>query len=194
MAAEAPADDALQPGRYRNLLWVLATAAVSRRWHRRFDASDIVQDALLAAHAAREQFRGTCPAELVAWLKTILKNELLRQIRHHTEACRDIGLEVWIDEELEKSSVGIRQVLVDAAPTPPSAVLAWERLAQLADWIYELPASQREALILNHFTELPYAEIARSMGRTKNSVASLLRRATEKIRERGAAYGESSTA
>ncbi len=40
------------------------------------DASDIVQQALLQAHANREQFRGNSEAERLAWLRAILANAL----------------------------------------------------------------------------------------------------------------------
>jgi hypothetical protein len=64
-----PAD--WQLGRYRALLHLHARQ-VQRdpRLGRRFDASDVVQEALLRGHANLGQFRGSTEAELVGWRKS----------------------------------------------------------------------------------------------------------------------------
>ena len=47
----------------------------------RVDASDVVQQAILQAHEAQAQFRGTTEAERLAWLRTILANVLAAAAR-----------------------------------------------------------------------------------------------------------------
>ena len=42
----------------------------------KLDASDMVQQTLLKAHAARDQFRGRSAAEMAGWLRRILARTL----------------------------------------------------------------------------------------------------------------------
>jgi RNA polymerase sigma-70 factor (ECF subfamily) len=58
-----------QPERYRPLLYLqVRLLQLAPQFRRRFDSSDLVQDALLRAHQYRDQFRGTTDAEWVGWL------------------------------------------------------------------------------------------------------------------------------
>jgi RNA polymerase sigma-70 factor (ECF subfamily) len=70
MAMMRPVDGDLDG--YRSYLRLLARAQLDDRVQQRVDASDIVQETLLEAHRAREQFSGESPAELMAWLRRIL--------------------------------------------------------------------------------------------------------------------------
>ena len=54
--------------RYRSYLHLLARTQLDGRLRGKFDASDIVQQTLLKAHASLAQFRGQGPAELAGWL------------------------------------------------------------------------------------------------------------------------------
>ena len=57
---------------YRNYLLVLATTQFDRRLRRRVSPSDLVQDALLAAHRDFKQFNGQGERQFLAWLRQIL--------------------------------------------------------------------------------------------------------------------------
>ena len=59
--------------RYRTWLGLLAQGEVESRWGRKFDPSDVVQQTLLEAHRAAGQFRGRTEAELLGWLRQILR-------------------------------------------------------------------------------------------------------------------------
>ena len=55
-------------GRYLDYLRVLARLHLSSHLRAKCDASDIVQQTILHAHAGRGQFRGTTEAEWLGWL------------------------------------------------------------------------------------------------------------------------------
>src|SRR5262249_55404398 len=80
--------------RYRPLL-KLQTRQVEldARLQRRFDGSDVVQEALLKAHARLDQFRGRTEAELVRWLHEILAGTLVDEVRKAHAQKRDVALE-----------------------------------------------------------------------------------------------------
>jgi RNA polymerase sigma-70 factor (ECF subfamily) len=58
-----------------------------------------------------------------------------------------------------------------------------ERGVQLANALARLPADYREAVILRHFEELTFPQIALKMGRTVNSVKKLWIRGLARLRE-----------
>src|SRR5690242_19153181 len=81
--------------RYRRYLTALARLQVAARpsLAAQLDAIDLVQQTLLQAHAARDQFRGHSPQELVGWLRQILTRTLADSLRASGQARRDIEAE-----------------------------------------------------------------------------------------------------
>ena len=61
---------------YREYLRLLARLNLDTRLRGRIDPSDLVQQTLLKAHEKRDQFRGKSDAELAAWLRAILANQI----------------------------------------------------------------------------------------------------------------------
>ena len=59
---------------FRPYLTLLARNQVNSHNPLKLDSSGIVQQTLLDAFAKREQFRGSCKAELAGWLRQILKH------------------------------------------------------------------------------------------------------------------------
>src|SRR5438477_10324603 len=75
--------------RYRALLKLqVRQLQLDPRFQRRFDSSDLVQDAYENALAHFDQFCGQTEAELVKWLQAILANvareEIRKAIRRHS--------------------------------------------------------------------------------------------------------------
>src|SRR3954469_17829489 len=79
--------------RYRSYLLVLARTHGADRLKGKFDASDIVQQTMLKAHQARDQFRGKDTAELAGWLRQILTRTISDIARDMHRGKRDVGLE-----------------------------------------------------------------------------------------------------
>lgn len=149
----------------------------------RLDASDAVQQALLAAQAHRDQFRGQTAAELAGWLKAILHSTLANLIRLHTQGVRDVGAERPLEADLTASSRRL-DAWLEAGHTSPSARAARnERLAALAAALDALPPDQRDAVLRKHLRGQPLADIAAETGRTAAAVAGLLRRGLARLRE-----------
>jgi RNA polymerase sigma-70 factor, ECF subfamily len=68
--------------------------------------------------------------------------------------------------------------------SPSEAADAHDRAAALAEAVAELPDDQREVVLAKHCLGLSLAEIAERTGRTPASVAGLLRRGLQALRER----------
>ena len=78
---------------YRDYLRLLAQVQLSTRLQAKLDASDVVQQAILQAHASRVQFRGKTEAEWLAWLRAILANVLASAARRFETAVRAVARE-----------------------------------------------------------------------------------------------------
>lgn len=182
MAEESPTPRNFD--RYRGFLLILAEAAVGPKWHRRFDAADIVQETLLQAYRMRAQLRGTTNAEEVAWLKTMLRRVIEHAMRDHTRDRRDLDREVPLEVALERSSVRLQRLVPASASTPSGRLVRIERELQVSAWLLDLPETQRQAVVMKYLWELSIDETAERMGKAPVAVMALLKRGLKTLRER----------
>lgn len=170
--------------RLRPILQLMARKLeLDSRFSRRFDSSDLVQETMLKAHQAFSAFRGATEAELLAWLKQILERVTLDHVRRATAQKRDIGFEVSIEKLVSGSLSRLDLEAVSPLHTPGAEMLRQEQLLKLANAVEGLPSDYREAIIRRDINGQRIDEIAREMGRTEKSVAGLLLRGRQKLRE-----------
>jgi RNA polymerase sigma-70 factor (ECF subfamily) len=168
---------------YRDYLRLLARIQLGTRLQSKLDASDVVQQAILQAHEARAQFRGTTEAEKVAWLRAILANVLAAAGRRFEAQARDVGRERSLEAELELSSSRLECLLAADETSPSQRAVRGEVLLRLAAALALLPDDQRRVVELHHLEGLAVGEIAMQMGRTRPAVVGLLFRGLKKLRQ-----------
>jgi RNA polymerase sigma-70 factor (ECF subfamily) len=181
MAEAGEAD--LELDRFRDYLRLLARLQLDPRLRGKVDPSDLVQQTLLKAYVARDQFRGKTPEQRAAWLRQILANTLANTVRDFGRARRDAALERSLEASLADSSARLEAWLVAGGLSPVEHAERNEQLLQLAGALGRLPDDQREALLLRHTQGMSVEEIGTHLGRTRASVASLLRRGLKQMRE-----------
>lgn len=170
-------------GRYREYLLLLARLQLAARLRAKLDASDVVQQTILHAHAHRGQFRGTTEAEWLGWLRAILANTLAGVARGFETAGRDAARERSLEAELERSSARLECLLAADQTSPIAGAVRAEELLRLARALFRLPDDQRRVVELHHLKGLPIARVAEEVGRTRPAVVGLLFRGLKKLRE-----------
>ena len=162
--------------RFRSYLRFLARVQLDHRLNSKIDPSDIVQQSLLKAYLARDQFRGSTNGERAAWLRGILIHELAHTLRSFRQEKRDVTREQSVQEAVEASSVRLEMWLAADQSSPSQNVVRGERMLQVAAAIDRLPFDQQEAVILRYWQGLKLNEIAEQLDRTTGSVAGLIHR------------------
>lgn len=181
----AEGDFWLQPlERFRAYLRLLARVRFPAMLQAKIDPSDLVQQTLLNAHRSADQFRGHSLAEQTAWLRRIFANTLANAVRDYTREARDVAMEKSLQASLDESSARLEALLAADHTPPVEAAERNEQILLLADHMAELPELQREVLLLRYCEGRSLAAIAEHLGRTRPSVASLLRRGLTELKER----------
>ncbi|MFB9730320.1 sigma-70 family RNA polymerase sigma factor [Haloechinothrix salitolerans] len=102
-----------------------------------------------------------------AWLTTIARNIVLDNARS-TKNRREVKLPDNVDYRAETRD-------------PESVVCVRETEREVRKWLDELTEDQRRCVLLRFFDDLPVAEVAARMGRSRASVRSLQVRAIRKL-------------
>jgi RNA polymerase sigma-70 factor (ECF subfamily) len=176
----APEGPALE--RYRGYLRLLAGLHLAPQLRGKLDPSDVVQQTLLQAHQARDQFRGRCGAELAVWLRQILARNLAGAVRDFGREKRDLAREQSLQAALADSSARLEAWLASEEASPSQQAEQNEQALRLAEALGRLPDAQREALVLQHWHGWSLAQIGGHLNRSPEAVAGLLKRGLKQLR------------
>ncbi len=143
--------------------------------------SDLVQESLLEAQRDFGQFHGRTEADVLAWLRRILLNNVANVREHYRSAQkRDVGREVRLDAILE--GPGAEQ-LIAGEPSPSQRAVAQERGEELERALAQLPEHYREALRLRHQEDCSFEEIGAQTGRSADAARKVWARAVEQLKQ-----------
>jgi RNA polymerase sigma-70 factor (ECF subfamily) len=181
MTRKAPRRRPLE--QYREYLHLLARLQVNERLQGKLDPSDVVQETLLKAHEALDQFRGTSDAEMAAWLRAILTNTLTDALRRFQAGARNVDQERSLQAALEESSSRMEAWLAAEQSSPAEQAIRQEQLLDLAQALAQLPEDQRRAVELRYLKGCTVADVASQMDRSKEAVAKLLLRGLARLRQ-----------
>lgn len=169
--------------RFRHYLTLLARMEIGPGNLAHLDASGIVNATLFTAQQQWDQFRGTNDAELAAWLRRMLACNLADEFRRIHRKKRDVSRQRSLEAALDQSCTRLEDWLIALQTSPSARVVKSEQLMRLAWALGELPEDQRNAVELHHLHGCPISELAELLERSKPSVAGLLRRGLERLRE-----------
>lgn len=140
------------------------------------DAEDIAQEVFLKAYGRYDELAENPRAG--GWLKTVSRNLSLNHLTRYRARWRFFS-EMSSDREGEGSP------LEWAAPDTHDQVIdAQDRRNLLEFALQKLPVAQRVPLVLYHFEDLGYEEIAHKLGVSLSKVKTDIHRGRENLRRR----------
>src|SRR4051812_13561392 len=154
----------------------------------RLDATDVVQDAFLAAADHREDYFRQAGLPLFLWLRGVVANKLLEVHRHHLDAkMRAAGREAapggFSDGETAAATSGaLLHQLSGHSTGPKTAAGRSERKARLRDALAGMEPADREVLALRHYEQLTNPEAAAALGIAEAAAAKRYVRALQRVK------------
>ena len=161
----ALADDAAFESWYRRTVPRVYAYLLSRSAGDVALAEDLTQQTFTAAIDQRSRYDGR--ADTVTWLCGIARHKLADHFRAIER------------DERRQRRMEVRQIQLDEG-TPTA--LGFEDRSVIADVLRSLPASQRAVLVFVVLDDLPVAEAARLLGKSRGATESLLFRARDSFR------------
>ncbi len=145
-------------------------------------ASDLVQQTFLEAQRDFAGFDGESEAELLAWLRRVLLNNVANFARSYREtAKRDVAREQTLQPR--DSSLARRGGLLADTTTPSGIAVQAERFLAVQQAIDRLPDDYQQVLLLRYREERSFEEIGRRLNRSSNAARKLWSRAVERLQK-----------
>jgi RNA polymerase sigma-70 factor (subfamily 1) len=167
--------------RFRAYLHLLTRLGLDPRLRGKVDLSGVVQETLLEAFQAWEQFERLAEADKPPWLRRLLANNLKDAIDKLRTQKRDVQRECSLDPALEASSTRLQGWLTSDDASPSANAICHENQLRVAWALGQLSEDRRTAVELHSLQRLTLDETARLMGRTKGAVAQLVSRGIQDL-------------
>jgi RNA polymerase sigma-70 factor (ECF subfamily) len=171
--------------RYRERLRRMVELRLDSRLHRRLDASDVVQDALVDIASRLDDYLKDPKIPLFLWMRMIAGDRLLRLHRQHLGSkMRDLGREVSLYRSAlpAASSFALASMLLGRLSSPTQAAVRAERLIRIQDALNALDPIDREVLALRHFEQLSPAETAVALDLKPDAASKRYIRALKRLK------------
>lgn len=166
--------------RFRPVMVTLADALISPAFRGSLDASDLVQQTLLEAHLDAAGLIEQGDGRFFAWLRKALRHNVLDAVKHVTAQKNDVRRNVQV-AAIEDSFVRLENVLATDETSPSQVLQRNEQIEQMLAVMQELPANQRQALVLKHLRGESLKQVAETMGLSEAAVAGLLHRGRQQV-------------
>lgn len=142
------------------------------------EAEDIAQEVFLKAYARFDELAKSPTAG--GWLKTVARNLSLNHLTRYRNRWRFFS---EFEKEGEEDGEGLGAVL-PAPETHQQTLDAADRRQLLEGALQKLPPAQRVPLVLYHFEDLSYEEIAARLKVSLGKIKTDIHRAREALRRR----------
>jgi len=147
--------------------------------------SDVVQETALDMHRDFDRFRGTTAEECFAWLRSMLRNNVVDAVRRfEASQKREIAREEPLDGKARDDGA-----MTACSRLPEKSAIRHEDAAAVAAALACMPADQRRVIELRYWQALSFADIGVEMDRSADAVRKLWYRALERLQRELARSG-----
>jgi RNA polymerase sigma-70 factor (ECF subfamily) len=166
----------------RGYLLLIAQRELAPHLRAKGGASDLVQQTMLDACRDFGQFHGDSEADLLAWLRRLLINNLKDFARHYLEtAKRQLGREVSLHAGGSGEQGGLEVIAPLASPS--GEAMSREQAQAVQRALQRLPEDYRQIIVWRLQEDRPFQEIGRLLGRSPNAARKLWARAVERLEQ-----------
>jgi RNA polymerase sigma-70 factor (ECF subfamily) len=142
------------------------------------DAADVTQETFLRLHRNLESFRGD--SSFSTWLYRVTVNLCITELRRKSRTRFQ-----FLDDLAHEDDPSLTE---EPGPTPDEAVVLEEDRRVVHQVLRTLPPDYRAIMVLRHFQQLAYEEIAEVLGLSLSQVKTRLFRARKMFKDRFQAY------
>ena len=160
---------------YQNMVYTTAYRLLASH----AEAQDISQEVFLKAY---DRFEEICDSPRVGgWLKTVARNLSLNHLTRHRNRWR---LFSDFKREGEENDLEFEATLADENAEIAGSNETEEQRETLEEALEKLPRDQRLAIILYHFEEMPYQDIAKKLKVSLSKVKTDIMRGRHALRSK----------
>jgi len=142
------------------------------------DAADVTQETFLRLHRSLDSFRGD--SSFSTWLYRVAVNLCITELRRKSRTRFQFLDDLAHDDDATFTE--------DSGPTPDEAIAMEEDRRVVHQVLRTLPPDYRAIMVLRHFQQLAYEEIAEVLGLSLSQVKTRLFRARKMFKDRFQAY------
>ena len=172
--------------RHRPRLRRVVELRLDPRLQGRLDASDIIQEAYLAASVQLADYLKKPAIPFHLWLRLVTCQKLVLLHRDHLKTkARDASRQISLDRGAlpAASSAALAANLIGREPSPSAAAGEIEQRRRLLEALDRMNPLDREVLALRHFEQLTNAETAQVLGLDPSAASKRYVRALQRIKE-----------
>jgi len=166
---------------FRRHLLLLAHREMPLTLRGKVGPSDLVQETAVDARRNIPRFRGSTAEECYAWLRAILRNNMIDAVRHFETTKKRGGChEISLATEAGRCQGGMVAIRHGG---PDGSAIRREDADVLAKVLLRLSDDHRTVLHLRYWEGLSFPEIGARVGRSPDAVRKLWYRAVERLQE-----------
>jgi RNA polymerase sigma-70 factor (ECF subfamily) len=166
---------------FRRHLMLVAHRELPHALRGKIGPSDMVQETAVDAQRAFPAFRGSTAEECFAWLRSILRNNVVDAVRRYElSQKRSAGREISLATEAGRRQGGLVEL---PHSLPDGSAIRHEDADVLARAMARLSGDHHAVLRLRYWEGLSFPEIGQRLGRSTDAVRKLWYRAVERLQE-----------
>lgn len=166
---------------FRRHLLLVAHEELPAALRGKLGASDVVQETAVDARRNFPAFRGSTAEECFAWLRAILRNNVVDAVRRYgTSQKRAVRLEVSLTSPAGRREGAMLEALHGL---PDGSAIRREDAGLLTAAVGRLSSDHQAVLRLRYWEGLSFVEIGERMSRSPDAVRKLWYRAVQRLQE-----------
>ncbi len=147
----------------------------------RMESMDVVQDVMIRAIRAFDQFEAKDEAAFLHWISKLVQNEIRDLADYHNAEKRNVGREVTASNESTDNRSVLSQIPADSMYRPSFQVRLKEDVLQLETALDQLPEKQKEVIIMRQYEGMSFKDIGEKIECSEDAARMQFARAMDRL-------------